>query len=129
MEACVHLQNIEHNLRSHYVYNDTSILCTSKNYHDLKTKLDVILGHMVEWFQNNQPALNLHKTKIIKFTAIASACYQLNLVIHNRALKEVETMKFLGLQPDNHLACNGHTDFLLHKLRTLCFLMRKLYIH
>jgi hypothetical protein len=58
--------------------DDTSILCTSKNYHDLKTKLDVILGHMVDWFQNNQLALNLDKTKIIKFTTTASACYPLN---------------------------------------------------
>jgi hypothetical protein len=41
--------------------DDTSILCTSKNYHDLKTKLDVILGHMVDWFQNNQ--LELIKQK------------------------------------------------------------------
>jgi hypothetical protein len=36
-------------------------------------------------------------------------------------------MKFLGLQLDNHLTCKGHIDFLLHKLSTLCFLMRKLY--
>jgi hypothetical protein len=49
--------------------DDTSILCTSKNYNDLKTKLDVILG-----FQNNQLALNHDKTKIIKFTTAASAC-------------------------------------------------------
>jgi hypothetical protein len=88
-------------------------------HHDLKRKLDVILGHMVDWFQNNQPALNFDKTKIIKFTTTASACYPLNLVIHNKALKEVETIKFLGLQLDNHLTCKGHTDFLLHKVSTL----------
>jgi hypothetical protein len=27
----------------------------------------------------------------------------------------------------NHLTCKGHIDFLLHKLNTVCFLMRKLY--
>jgi hypothetical protein len=74
---------------------------------------------MVDWFQNNQLPLNLDKTKIIKFTTTATACYPLNLVIHNKALKEVETVKFLGLQLDNHLTCKGHTDFLLHKLNTL----------
>jgi hypothetical protein len=63
---------------------------------------------MVDWFQNNQLALNLDKTKIIKFTITASACYPLNLVIHNKALKEVETIKFLGLQLDNHLTFKGH---------------------
>jgi hypothetical protein len=87
--------------------DDTSILCTSKNY-DLKTKLDVILGHMVDWFQNNKLALNLNKTKIIKFTTTASACYPLNLVIHNKAFQEVETMKSLCPQLDNHLTCRGY---------------------
>ena len=48
-------------------------------------------------------------------------------MIHSKVLQEVETMKFLGLQLDNHLNCKGHIDFLLHKLSTLCFLMRKLY--
>jgi hypothetical protein len=81
---------------------------------------------MMDWFQNNQLALNLDKTKIIKFTATVSACYPLHLVIHNKALEEVEAMKFLGLLLDNHLTCKGHIDFLLHKLSTLCFLMRKL---
>jgi hypothetical protein len=86
--------------------DNTSILCTSKNY-DVKKKHDVILGHIVFWFQNNQLALNLDKPKIINLLQL-SAFYPLNLVLHNRALKEVETMKFLGLQLDNHLTCMGH---------------------
>jgi hypothetical protein len=107
--------------------DDTSILCTAKNYHDLKIKFDVIISHMVDWFQNNQLVLNLDKTKIIKFTTLPSASYLLNLEIQNKALNEVETMKFLGLQLDNHLSYKGHIDFLLHKLSALYFLMRKLY--
>jgi hypothetical protein len=101
--------------------DDNGIFCTSKYYHDLKTKCDVTLGHMVVWFQNNQLALNLDKTEIIKFTTTASECYPLNLMIHNKALKEAETMKFPGLLLDDHLTCKGHIDFLLHKLSTLCF--------
>jgi hypothetical protein len=42
-------------------------------------------------------------------------------------LHDVETIKFLGLQLDNHLTCKGHINVLLHKLSTACFLMRKLY--
>jgi hypothetical protein len=46
--------------------DDTSILCTVKDYYNLKTKLDVVLNHMFLWFQNNQLMLNLNKTKMIK---------------------------------------------------------------
>jgi hypothetical protein len=38
----------------------------------------------------------------------------------------VETIKFLGLQLDNHLTCKGYIDLLLHKLNTVGDLMRKL---
>jgi hypothetical protein len=106
--------------------DDTSILCTTKDYHNLKIKLDAIFSHMLKWFQN-QFVLNLDKTKMLEFTPTAATCYPLNLMLHNKSLKEVEMMKFLGLQLDNHLTCKGHRDSLLHNLSTVCFLMRKLY--
>jgi hypothetical protein len=37
-----------------------------------------------------------------------------------------KTIKFLGLQLDNHLTCKGYIDLLLHKLNTAGDLMRKL---
>jgi hypothetical protein len=46
------------------------------------------------WFQNNQFVLNLDKTKMIKFTP----CYPLHALFLNKTFKEVETIKFLGLQ-------------------------------
>jgi hypothetical protein len=56
--------------------DDTSILCTAKDYHNLKIKLDAIISHMVKWFQNSEFVLNLDKTKTIKCTS------QLLHVIH-----------------------------------------------
>jgi hypothetical protein len=105
--------------------DDTSILCTTKNYHDLKVKLDVVFCHMFKWFQDNQFALNLDKTNIIKFTT----CYPLNLMFYGKILIEAEMIKFFGLHLDNHLACKGHTDLLLLKLRAVCFLMRKFLLY
>jgi hypothetical protein len=101
--------------------DDTSILCTSKNYHYSKTKLDVVFCHMFKWFQDNQFVLNLDITNIIKFTRTAAP---LNLMFYDKSLLEAETIKFLQL--DNYLACEGHIVLLLHKLSTVCFLMRKL---
>jgi hypothetical protein len=57
--------------------DDTSILCTAKDYYNLKIKLDVIFRHMFMWFQNNQFMINLDKIKMIKLTPTASTCYTL----------------------------------------------------
>jgi hypothetical protein len=64
--------------------DDTTILCTSKDYHKLKPKLDAILSHRVDWFQKNQSVLHFDKTKIIKFTCAAPAHCPLNLVLHSK---------------------------------------------
>jgi hypothetical protein len=63
------------------------------------------------WFKNNQFMLNLDKIKMIKFTPTAATCYPLHTLFFNKTLKEVETIKFLGLQLDKHLTCKGHIDF------------------
>jgi hypothetical protein len=82
---------------------------------------------MVDWFQKNQLVLNSDKTKIIKFTSTASVHWPLNLVLHSKSPQEVDMVKFPGLQLDNRLMYKAHIDSLLHKLTTVCFLMRKLY--
>jgi hypothetical protein len=58
-------------------------------------------------------------------TPTAVMSYPLYTLFFNKKLKEVETIKFLGLQRDNHLTCKGHIDFLLQKLSTVGFLMQK----
>jgi hypothetical protein len=107
--------------------DDTNILITTKNYQDLKLKLDKVLCHVFKWFQNNKFVLNIDKTNKIKFTPTAATRYRLNLTFSDKSLLEVEMIKFLGLQLDNHLTCKRHIDLLLYKLSTVCFIMRKLY--
>jgi hypothetical protein len=106
--------------------DDTSMLCTAKDHHNLIIKLDVVCNHMFTWFQNNQLMINLDKTKMIKFTTTAAMSYPLYTLFFNKKLNEAEKIKFLGLQLDNHLTCKEHIDFLLHKLSTVCFQLRKL---
>jgi hypothetical protein len=43
--------------------HDTSILCTAKDFNNLKIKQDIVLMHMSMWFQRNQFALNLDKSQ------------------------------------------------------------------
>jgi hypothetical protein len=106
--------------------DDASILCTAKDWKNLKSKLNVVFTHMSRWFQCNQFALNLDKTKMIKFIPTSATSHPLHTLFFNEMVEVVETIKFLGLQLNNHLTCKGHIDLLLHKLNTAGFLMRKL---
>jgi hypothetical protein len=81
---------------------------------------------MSRWFQSNQFALNLDKTKMIKFIPTSATSHPLQTLFFNEMVEVVEMIKFLGLQLDNHLTCKGHIDLLLHKLNTAGFIMRKL---
>jgi hypothetical protein len=106
--------------------DDTSILCTDKDCNNLKSELNVVFTHMSRWFQSNQFALHLDKTKMIKFIPTSGTGYPLHTLFFNKMVEEVETIKVLGLQLDNHLTCKGHRDLLLYKLNIVGFLMRKL---
>jgi hypothetical protein len=63
---------------------------------------------------------------MIKFRPTSAASHPLHNRFFNKMAEVLETIKFLGLQLDNHLTCKGHLDLLLQKLNTVGFLMRKL---
>jgi hypothetical protein len=106
--------------------DDTSILISTKSYHDLQLQIEAVLCHMSKWFNVNHFMLNIDKTNVINFIATETTNYQLFLTLHDKQLKAVDTANFLVLQLDNHLTYKKHTDCLLQKLSTVCFLVRKL---
>jgi hypothetical protein len=81
---------------------------------------------MSRWFQANFLALNLDKTKMIKFTPTRLIYYPLKILLLNSIMKTAESTTFLGLQLDNHLTCKAHVNQLLHKSSIVGFQMRKL---
>jgi hypothetical protein len=52
--------------------------------------------------------------------------YTFNLMYADQVLPETDTIKCLGLQLDSHLMWKTHTNSLLNKLSTVCFIMRRL---
>jgi hypothetical protein len=78
---------------------------------------------MSRWFQASLLALNLDKTKMIKFTPTILIDYLLKTLLLNSILKTAESTTFLGLQLDNHLTCKAHVNQLLYKLSMVGFQM------
>ena len=53
-------------------------------------------------------------------------CYPLNLTYAELILVQTNTVKFLGLHLDSNRTKMTHINSLLHKLSTVCFIMRRL---
>jgi hypothetical protein len=46
----------------------TRILITANSQNELLQKFNLVLNHMLKWFQASQHTLNLYKTKVLKFS-------------------------------------------------------------
>ena len=106
--------------------NDTSVLVTTSTYDELNHIYNSVLLHISKWFQVNQFVLNANKTHAVQFIPHKVCCYPLNLTYADQILVEINTVKLLGLQLDSHHTWKTHINSLLHKLSTVCFIMRRL---
>jgi hypothetical protein len=74
--------------------DDTSILCTAKDFNNLKMKLNIVIMHMSMCIQSNKFALNLDETQMIKFIPTSATIYPLHILYFNKILKVVDTIQF-----------------------------------
>jgi hypothetical protein len=76
-----------------------------------------------KWIKANKFTLHFDKTKFVKFYTNNKT--HLNLNIGYDKTIEVETSKFLGLQTDNTLNWKTHIQYIMPKLSSACFAMRR----
>ena len=106
--------------------DDTSILATSNNYAELNQNLNFLLQLTSKWFKINQLVLSTNKTYTIKFVSYKAPIYPLHLIDADQTLSVTDTIKFLGLHLDSHLSWKSHTNVLVRKLSSVCYVLRKL---
>jgi len=103
--------------------DDTSIRVTSPNVENFETKIDKIFGD-INWFKVNQLILNYNKTHYLQFNTKNSRDYDLKLNYQGNYVKSYSNTKFLGLIIDDSLLRKAHTDQMMSKLNTACFVIR-----
>ena len=100
--------------------DDSTIYIKGKNKRLLFTKMKAELKDLVIWFQVNKLSLNIVKTKWMLFTppncTIGDQNEKFDLIIGSDVIEEVNSIKFLGLQMDNHLTWTEHFKVLHGKL-------------
>jgi hypothetical protein len=71
--------------------------------------------------------LNTNKKYTVKFFSYKAPVYPLHLIRADQTLSVTDTIKFLGLHLDSHISWKSHTNVLVKKLSSVCYVMRKLF--
>jgi hypothetical protein len=108
--------------------DDTSILISNNCYEKLNRNFNKVLYNTLRWFQNSQLVLNMEKTKIVKFTPENLSYSSLHITFAEQLPVKTNAVTFLGLQLDNQLSWKPHINYVLHKLSSVCFIMRLSHI-
>jgi hypothetical protein len=77
-----------------------------------------------KWFEANKLTLNFDETNLIKFTTNNKTRINSDIGCNDKTIEQVLTTKLLGLQIDNNLNLKKHTEYIIPKLRSICFAMR-----
>ena len=97
--------------------DDTTIFMSGRNLKFLYRKMNDDLNRLTLWFNKNNLSLNIGKSYAVLFkTRTKLANYQGNITIDGVNVKQVPSVKFLGVHIDQHLDWNTHCQYLLTKL-------------
>jgi hypothetical protein len=85
-----------------------------------------VLSHIIKWFGANKLLLNLDKTNIVTFVTKNSPHPPICIGHKENFIKETMSIKFLGLQIDNHLNWKNHIELIIPKLSGVCYAVRSM---
>lgn len=81
----------------------------------------------MSWFKANKLHLNASKTVFMNFTPKSSVMQESYLLkIEHKSIEQVNTTRFLGVNIDNKLNWDIHTENLSKKLCSICFAFYRL---
>lgn len=107
--------------------DDTNLLLSDKQAHNLETKFDNIMQYTNEWFKQNQLILNSEKTYYMSFKPNRS--HNSTFTSGNHKIKEAIEVKFLGITITPELSWKRHIEQIANKIRpgiAMLYKIRKL---
>ena len=101
--------------------DDTSTIITSSNQEELKTVLYNTLSDINLWFKANLLSLNFNKTYFLQFRTNYKIENALEITYMNETIRNVPSVKFLGLLVDDTLSWDQHINQIASKLSSACY--------
>lgn len=96
--------------------DDTTIFCSSENYDDLVSTLNVEMNRVKHWLDVNKLSLNLNKTKIMLFSSSNSSYSEIDLIIDGVQIETVNENAFLGVIIDSNISWKAHIRLIKTKI-------------
>ena len=112
----IYLSNL--NSSTYLFADDTGILNSNDNPKHIEKQLNKDLNSLFKWLCANKISLNVTKTEVVLFQQTnRTAEYDIQLKLNGKYLEKSESVKYLGIQLDQHLSFSQHIKTLSAKLR------------
>ena len=102
-------------LMTHYADDTTAFAC-GNNIYELSLVINRELESLNVWLQSNRLTLNIKKSSYMILGCFSNASLTGIIKISDQVLERVRTAKFLGIQLDDKLTFENHSENVLSKL-------------
>ena len=109
------LPNISKELKFYLFADDTNIYFESNELKSLEKIMNKELMKLYEWLCINRLSLNISKTNFVVFHAKNKPKSPVTILINNKAIDEVEEVKYLGIIIDSKMTFKSHINELKKK--------------
>jgi hypothetical protein len=100
--------------------DDTSVLVTNYDRDEYKKAMNKIFSDINEWFSSNLLHLNYEKTSTLEFRPRIYNMISTNVSYNNNIISNNKRVKFLGLTLGTTLSWEGHINYIISKLKSVC---------
>ena len=97
--------------------DDSNFIFSCKNAAELNKVVNHDLQNIKQYLDSNGLSINTEKTTYLHYVPKNRKKTQLHLEIGNKAIKEVESLRFLGVFLDNRLSFKTHFNHILNKIQ------------
>jgi len=104
--------------------DDTNIIFTHPNPAEFEVNINEVYEKLITWFHINLLSLNLNKTYYMQFSSKTNCAVNMNINHKGNQISNVCRKNFLGLTLDSTLSWKPHTDQLISKLNSACYVIR-----
>ena len=113
--------------------DDTTLWSSSKSCNEIQQTLQSALNIIEQWLAANRMVPNCVKTKKLLIGTVQnlrhSGTDELDLYLNETKLGEIKDQKLLGVKLDKYLKWNNHVEYLVRKLNSRIFLLKRAKKH
>jgi hypothetical protein len=106
--------------------DDTSVLVTNYNRDEDKKAMNKVFSGINVSFSSNLLHLNYEKTSTLEYRPRIYNMISGNVSYNNNFISKNNRVRFLGLTLDTALSWEGHINYIISKLNSVCFILRSL---